>query len=127
MFKNVLVATDMLEACDAAVLTALEIAKQNNGRLQVLHVLESTSTVNRNVVKHFKTGEEIVCTDEYGEAVKEEIDKKIAEVSDTHFNYEIRVATGFPWEEILKLAREARVDLIVMGPHAGLGLKKKGW
>jgi nucleotide-binding universal stress UspA family protein len=34
------------------------------------------------------------------------------------------VATGFPWEEILKLAREARVDLIVMGPHAGRAEEK---
>lgn len=53
MFKKVLVATDMLEACDAAVLTALEIVKQNNWNLQVLHVLESNSTIYRNFVKHF--------------------------------------------------------------------------
>ncbi len=31
MFKKVLVATDMLEACDAAVLTALEIASKTMG------------------------------------------------------------------------------------------------
>lgn len=124
MFKNVLVATDMLEACNAAVLTALEVVKQNNGRLQVLHVLESTSTVNRNVVKHFRTGEEIACTREYEETVKEEIDKKIAEASETHFNFEIRVTTGFPWEEILKWASKERVDLIVLGPHAGRAEEK---
>jgi nucleotide-binding universal stress UspA family protein len=118
MFKIVLVATDMSEACDAAVSTALEIVKQNNGRLQVLHVLESASAVNRNVIKHFNTGEEIACTDEYKEAVKKELDKKIAEACQTQFNWEIRVTTGFPWEQILKWAKEARVDLIVMGPHA---------
>jgi nucleotide-binding universal stress UspA family protein len=78
MFKKLLVATDMLEACDAAVLTALELAKQNNGKLQILHVLESSSTIYRNFVKHFRTGEEIVSTDVYEESVKKEIEKKCA-------------------------------------------------
>jgi hypothetical protein len=39
MFERVLTATDMLEACDAAVVIALEIAKKDQGRLFVLHVL----------------------------------------------------------------------------------------
>jgi len=77
MFKKLLVATDMLEACDAAVITALEIAKQNNGKLQILHVLESSSTIYRNFVKHFRTGEEIVSTDEYEESVKKRNRKKV--------------------------------------------------
>ncbi|HEC67813.1 MAG TPA: universal stress protein, partial [Candidatus Desulfofervidus auxilii] len=41
MFKKVLTATDLLEACDAPVITALEIAKQSNAKLLILHVLES--------------------------------------------------------------------------------------
>jgi len=124
MFKKVLVATDMLEACDAAVLTALEIVKQNNGKLQVLHVLESTSTIYRNFVKHFRTGEEIVCTDEYVETVKEDIEKKCAGALEPYGKYEIKVTAGFPWEEILKWARKERVDLIVLGPHAGRAEEK---
>ena len=124
MFKKVLVATDMLEACDAAVLTALEFVNQNNGKLQVLHVLESASTAYRNFVKYFRTGEEVVCTAEYEKTVKEEIEKKIAEALKAEVDYEIRVTTGFPWEEILKWAREERVDLIVLGPHAGRAEEK---
>lgn len=124
MFKKVLVATDMLEACDAAVLTALEIAKQNNGELYILHVLESTSTIYRHFAKHFKTGEEIVSNEEYEEAVKKEIEKMCDGVLKTYGNYEIRVATGFPWQGILKWAREERVGLIVLGPHAGRAIEK---
>ena len=33
-------------------------------------------------------------------------------------NYEIRVTPGFPWEEILRWAREISTDLIVLGPHS---------
>jgi nucleotide-binding universal stress UspA family protein len=124
MFNKVLVATDLSEACDAAVLTAIEIAKQNNGRLHILHVLESDSTIYREFVKHFKTGEELVSYKEYEESVKEEIDKKWAGGLHAYGNYGIRVTTGFPWEEILRWAREQRVGLIVLGPHAGNGEDK---
>ena len=124
MFKKLLVATDMLEACDAAVLTALEITKQNNGKLQILHVLESSSTIYRNFVKHFRTGEEIVSTDEYEESVKKEIEKKCACALGPNGKYEIMVTDGFPWEVILKSAREKRAELIVLGPHSGKAEEK---
>ena len=124
MFKKLLVATDMLEACDAAVITALEIAKQNNGKLQILHVLESSSTIYRNFVKHFRTGEEIVSTDEYEESVKKEIEKKCAGALGPNGKYEIMVTAGFPWEVILKSAWEKRAELIVLGPHSGKAEEK---
>jgi hypothetical protein len=55
-FCEKLEATDMLEACDAGVLTALALAEQNNGKLYILHVLEFSSTNYRQYVKHVKTG-----------------------------------------------------------------------
>ena len=118
MFKKVLVATDMLEACDAAVLTALEIAKQNNGEFYILHVLESASTIYRQFVKHFKTGEKIVSDEAYEETVKKEIEKKCAGALKPYGKYEIKVSAGFPWEKILKWTREKRADLVVLGPHS---------
>ena len=124
MFNKVLAATDLLEACGGAVLTAIEIAKQINGSLYILHVLESDSTIYREFVKHFKTGKEIVNYKEYEKTVKEEIDKKCAGALKNFGNYEIRVTIGFPWEEILRWARKERVDLIVLGPHAGRDIKK---
>ena len=37
---------------------------------------------------------------------------------------QIRVATGFPWEAILRRARLDEADLIVMGPHSGRAYAK---
>lgn len=37
---------------------------------------------------------------------------------------QVRVATGFPWEAILRSARQVGADLIVMGPHSGRALQK---
>ncbi|MCD6319087.1 MAG: universal stress protein [Candidatus Desulfofervidaceae bacterium] len=125
MFKKVLTATDLLEACDAAVLTALEIAKQNNAKLYILHVLESPySGKYRQFVKDFRTGEEIVASAEYEEAIKEELDKKCAGALKPYGTYEIKVVPGFPWVEILRWARKESVDLIVLGPHAGRAEEK---
>jgi nucleotide-binding universal stress UspA family protein len=118
MFKRVLAATDMLEACDAAVLTALEIAKQNDGKLEIIHVLESDSTIYRNFVKHYKTGEEVASDREYIRKVKKALKAKCDDALVPFNSYEITVTAGFPWEVILKLSRKNRADLIVLGPHS---------
>lgn len=120
MFNKLLVATDLLEACDVAVLAAAEIAKQNDAKLYILHVLESAySGKYQHFVKHFKTGEEIVSGAEYEETVKEELDKTCGEALKPYSNYEIKVTPGFPWEQILKWAWKESVSLIVLGPHSG--------
>ena len=124
MFHKILVATDMLEACDAAVLTALQLAEQSKGKLYILHVLESASTIYRQFVKHFKTGKEIVSNQAYQEMVKTQIEEKCTGALKPYGNYEIKVTAGFPWEEILKWARGKRADFIVLGPHSNKAQKE---
>ncbi|MBW2565891.1 MAG: universal stress protein [Deltaproteobacteria bacterium] len=120
MFKKVLAATDLLEIYDRAVLTAAEIAQQNDAKLYILHVLESAySGKYRHFVKHFETGEEIVSGADYEEAVKEKLDKTYGEALKPFSNYQIKVTVGFPWEQTLKWARKQGADLIVLGPHSG--------
>jgi nucleotide-binding universal stress UspA family protein len=105
---------------DAAVLTAAEIAQQDDAKLYILHVLESAySGKYRHFVKHFETGKEIVSGAEYEEAVKEKLDKTYGEALKPFRNYQIKVTAGFPWEQILKWARRTGADLIVLGPHSG--------
>jgi nucleotide-binding universal stress UspA family protein len=122
MFTKILTATDMFEACDAAVITALEIAKQHQGKLSVLHVLEPSyfhECGPLEPVKHFKTGEETATTQEYKETVRKELDKKCAGALKTYGNYQIDIAYGKPSIEIRRWSRKFGADLIVLGPHAG--------
>lgn len=122
MFKRVLTATDMLEACDAAVITALEIAKQNQGRLFVMHVLEPSYFHDcgpLESIRDFKTGEETAATEEYKKIVKEELDKKCAGALKPYGNYQINITYGRPSVEIRRWANKFGTDLIVLGPHAG--------
>lgn len=122
MFGRVLTATDMLDACDAALVTALEIAKQNQGKLFVMHVLEPSyfhECGPRESVKDFKTGEDVAASQEYQNTVKDELDKKCAGTLRQYGNYQIDIAYGRPSIEIRRWARKTGADLIVLGPHAG--------
>ena len=118
MFKKILAATDLVTVCDSPVLTAAQIAKQNNAKLHILHVLESASAEDRHLIKHYITGKDIVTSADYERTLKEEINKIYIEVLKPSVNYEIRVIPGFPWEEILRWTRKAGTDLIVLGPHS---------
>jgi nucleotide-binding universal stress UspA family protein len=124
MFKKVLAATDLVTFCDASVLTAVQIAKQNNAKLHILHVLESASAEDRHLIKHYITGKDIVTSADYERTVKEEINRVYIEVLKPSVNYEIRVTPGFPWEEILRWTREEGSDLIVLGPHSSRAEEK---
>ena len=119
MFKRLLAATELVGVCDAPLLTALRIAEQNNAQLSILHVLESDTTKDRRFVKHFRTGEEFVTNTEYEETVKKEIHKSCSGLLGAEFHYPINVTPGFPWKEILRLAKKDKTDLIVLGPHTG--------
>jgi len=112
----------MLEACDAAVITALEIAKKVGGKLFVLHVLEPVyfhECGPVEYVKNFKTGEETPATQEYREAVKNELDQKCGGALKPYGNYMINISYGRPSIEIRRWARKYKADLIVLGPHGG--------
>lgn len=120
MFKRILTATGTPDACEPALITALEVAKQNQGRLYILHVMEATYRHEcgpQESVKDFKTGEAVAPTHEYKEAVKEELDKKCAGALKPFGNYEINVVEGRPGIEIRRWARKIGADLVVMGPH----------
>jgi len=122
MFKKILTATDMLEACDVVVITALEIAKKATGRLFVLHVMEPTYFQEcgpLETVRNFRTGEETAASHEYREAVKNELDRKCSGALKPFGNYEITISYGRPSIEIRRWARKHKADIIVLGPHAG--------
>ncbi|MGE0084577.1 MAG: universal stress protein [Desulfococcaceae bacterium] len=124
MFKKILAATDLPKVCDAPVLSAARIAERNMAELRILHVLESASAENRHLVRHFETGKEIIADAAYEALVRKEIEKSCAGILTTQAACSISVTTGFPWEEIVRLARETSADLIVLGPHSGRAEEK---
>lgn len=124
MFKTILAATDYVTLCDPAVKAAALLTAANNGRLFILHVLESSSTKNRRLVKHFETGKDLLCDSAYEAEVAQQVRTAHKDALSQIPMAQIRVVTGYPWEEILRQARYNDADLIVMGPHSGRALQK---
>jgi nucleotide-binding universal stress UspA family protein len=118
MFNKILAATDKVTVCDAGVLAAASLAEQNHSKLYILHVLESPSGQNRFLVKHYKTGKEILTDASYQNTVKGEMKNIYTEILTPFSNFDIRVTPGFPWEEIIRWGREVNTDLIAIGSHS---------
>jgi nucleotide-binding universal stress UspA family protein len=117
MFKRIVVATDRITTRDAPVVSAARMARQQKARLYLLHVMESASVVNRRLIRHFESGEEMAVDPGYarclGRALKNTYQDDLVDIA-----HEVGIGAGFPWEEVLRWAKAVDSDLIVLGPHS---------
>jgi len=124
MFKNILAATDLVSVPDPVVSTAVNVARKYQANFHILHVLESAYVDNRLLVKHFKTGKEILANGDYEKEVQEQIEYTYAGIQKPSESIEISVMTGLPWEEIIRWSRYLNAGMIVLGPHSGRAAEK---
>ncbi len=118
MFNRILAATDIVTTGDAPVKSAARMARQQAAaRLYLLHVMESASTENRRLIRHFETGAEMIADADYAHAIGQTLEKTYTDDL-SNIPHEIRVTADYPWEEILRWARQIDTDLVVLGPHS---------
>jgi nucleotide-binding universal stress UspA family protein len=123
MFNRIMAATDIITTADAPVESAIRIARQQGAHLYLLHVMESASTEDRRLIRHFDTGVEMRAGPSYENALGKRLAKTYRNEL-TNIPHEVQVTAGFPWEEILRWARTIDTDLIVLGPHSTRAQKK---
>jgi nucleotide-binding universal stress UspA family protein len=110
-FKRILCATDFSPASDAAVRYAVELAGETDGSLLLAHVMDRP-----------KTGPEgNGCRPDFECAARAQLRRSLPPESRESCSAEEIVLRGKPGPEILRLAAEREVGLIVMGVH-GRGL-----
>jgi nucleotide-binding universal stress UspA family protein len=108
MFKNILHANDGSEAAFKALSFALDVAKQNGAELHMVSV------------------EELPAMPEYIEEIREEkgtaarrfhsVIQRANKLADEHqVKFKTHVLAGHPVRDIVELARELKVDLLVIG------------
>lgn len=119
MFTQILFATSASEASDHAARVAFDLARRYDARLCLFHVLGVPTRGFSQVVLDVKTGEKVELDEDYIAWVEEEIRTYYARQLANVRNCAIKVAVGFPHREILREARQAEPDLIVMGGHTG--------
>jgi universal stress protein A len=109
MFKHVLVPTDLTEKSTKSLDIALGVYQTGNGRVTLLHVIETIQDDEGEDFQGFYKKLE-------KRAVKV-MDKIVGRYSHEHFSLEARLVYGNRVAEIIKFAEEESVDLIVLSSH----------
>jgi nucleotide-binding universal stress UspA family protein len=117
MFKKILFATTASPTCDNAAKVAFDLELKWDAKLIILHVLGFPSRGFSPFVVDTRTGETEHADPDYLEWVKEEMRNTYADLLKDSENSELRAAVGIPPREILRVARDEDVDLIIMGAH----------
>lgn len=111
--KTILIATDFSEVSNDAHEAACAVARHNQARLIVLHVAE------KPVVSYIAQASELSA---------EELQQKLWETlrwpreQESGLTVDHRIVEGEPVKEIVRVAQEQHVDLIVMGASGRTGL-----
>lgn len=116
--KKFLVAIDGSEISERVIAKAVERAKNENGKLIILYVVEdfcpvSLTEIDCNVVMEILTKE--------GEVV---INSALDRVKNSGVEFQTVTRQGRPADEIVTVAKEEKVDEIFIGSHGRHGAKK---
>lgn len=113
--KTILFPTDFSTLSDAALGHATALAKDTGAKLLIVHVEEPPAA--------YGAGEMYYGIPDPDNA---ELRRMLAKVvpSDPSVAYEHRLVIGDPADEIVRLAEQEKVDLIVLGTHGRTGLRR---
>jgi nucleotide-binding universal stress UspA family protein len=108
--KNILVPHDFSETSDAAMRYAAELARTFAAGLHVVHVSD---------VAHFEMATEfpLGLDGSVEDAARERLSKIMPIAEQQALKPTLHVLSGKPDAEIIRYARDHRIDLIVMGTH----------
>jgi nucleotide-binding universal stress UspA family protein len=120
MFKDILLPTDGSKGAEEAINCAVAIAKKFNSRIHVLFVVEPSR------FQDFGAGVALASVIEAIQKAGEQIIRETAQMIRESGVLDVIEVTreGHPAEEIVKYAKEAGIDLIVMGTHGRRGLDR---
>jgi len=115
-FKHVLVATDFGKPAERAEELGLALAERFAAKLTLLFVLSFPNAA-------YVTGGSWQ-VDETERQARKALEAKATRLRARLPNLTTTMRTGVPWEEILAVAKETGVDLIVMGTHGRRGMPR---
>jgi len=121
-YKRILFCTDFSENADYAFEFAFGIAKRDEGLLYILHVIPQNP--NQAVTEAHITEENL---EKIQKAIEENLDNNYKEhyvkKIEDGVRFEIVTKSGREDEEIIKFAKQEKVDLVVMGTHGRTGIE----
>lgn len=117
-FKRILFPTDFSQAASYALDYAISLALEHEATLCLVHVIEATDFNSAFVLSYFPR------TVEYEDPLKGQAKKNLEEAVSPQVKRQINVeeviAQGKPYQEIIRVAKEKDVDLIVIPTNKAL-------
>ncbi len=115
-YKNILYCTDFSEDAEIAFVHAADLARRYQAVLHVLHVFPSRHRYMPSETSEGQPPGEVTLANEELQAkalgdLKTRYQGRLDGVKEVYYNAEV----GTPFVEILRYARDAQVDLIVLG------------
>ena len=122
--KTILVPTDFSENSKKALIYAVRLAQRNDSSLILFHAFVLPEFVH-HLPKDFSSANETLrkLFDDARQRSEERLVKLSREVQGSTVKIATSQRLGTPYEEIVKVARESKADLIVIGTHGHTGLK----
>jgi nucleotide-binding universal stress UspA family protein len=128
MYKNILVPHAGTPAGDLALEHAIHIAKSSKAEISILHVIEDfphapVFTLHASQASKIKKDLAEVAK-EMKIVMEKEMEKRIETCKKNGIKSYLKVVTGSPTEEIMKIVKSQKTDLIVMAKRRKLkGIK----
>ena len=124
MYKNILVPHAGTPAGDLALEHAIHIAKSSKAEITILHVIEEFPHVpvfSLHASQASKIKKELAEIAKEMEIVMEkEMEKRMETCKKNGIKSNLKVITGLPAEEIMKIVKNQKTDLIVMAKRRKL-------
>ena len=121
--KTILVAIDFSKSSDLAISRAINLAKVNNAKLTIIHVIQRKTTDNlldRGLKKILPKTLWLSTEEHRATLLQEKIDSLISHGLKIN---SVLITTGKPATKILQFANKNKFDLLVMGAHGKHSLR----
>jgi universal stress protein A len=121
--KKILYATDYSKASSRALAEAVKLAKQNRAELLVVHVIEPAPFVAGE--EEFGSGEMYVKLEDLAkQEAQASMTKLLARLKKMKVKAQGLLFKGSVHDQIVKVAKSKKADMIVIGTHGRTGLSK---
>lgn len=128
MFRRILCATDLTVTCESALRMALDLARQSDAALELLHVVEPPYAL-KGFWSPITQGEQELLTglaQRHEDAARRLMAEQLAKLAPpgqgaVRTTYHVR--HGVPSDVITSTAAELGVELVVTGTHARTGIR----
>jgi nucleotide-binding universal stress UspA family protein len=123
MFKHILLPTDGSKLSRKAVKTGIDLARRNHGRVTALHVLPEFKLMVDDGITMISPA----LRKRFDDEGKKRAEQMLGEVAREARSRGVRCATlcvagDMPYQEIIRIARQKKCDVILMASHGRRGI-----